>query len=62
MNTIARLQLEMAAAGCVSGLLREWPLLRIVFMEHRFFLSIRAPARTLRLLSQVILEFEEEMQ
>jgi len=44
----ASLQVEMAAKGCVSGTLREWPMLARALKELGHDLPPSTPAATLR--------------
>lgn len=58
----AQLQLEMAARGCVSGTLREWPALKEAFLLCNWMCSNYMCATEMRSLAQRCLKenFKEE--
>lgn len=51
-----RLQVQMAAKGCVSGTLAEWPYLAGALRRYGFDLPPETEARHLRDLSREILD------
>lgn len=53
------LQIEMAAKGCVSGTLREWPMLKRALAEQGYELPDITRADVLRDLSKAIYEKEQ---
>lgn len=60
INDHDRLQIEMAARGCVSGTLAEWPHLMGALRRSGFDLPAKTEAWRLRNLSRQILETHQE--
>lgn len=60
LNDHDRLQIEMAAQGCVSGTLAEWPHLMGALRRAGFDLPAKTEAWRLRGLSRQILDMHQE--
>jgi hypothetical protein len=48
------LHIEMAAKGCVSGTLSEWPMLRKSLRENGLYLDNNTDANTIRKICSLI--------
>ena len=54
----SRIQIEQAAAGCISGTLSEWPHLKHALRERGYRLSNAEPAASLAELCRTICRTE----
>lgn len=54
-----QLQIEQAASGCISGYLREWPVLQSALAYEGLILSDDTLSPTLKKICQMILELDK---
>lgn len=59
MKDFDRIQLEMAAQGCVSGTLAEWPALRAALCRAGHSLPLSAGAESMATVSRRALGIDE---